>query len=410
MKMWFTLSAVMLLASLSPGQTTDARIPETDSALRERALSMALGMIIVDTHIDVLDRIARTREDISRRTRRGCFDYPRAFAGGLSAPFMSVYTPPAFEQRGGAKAYAERLISLVEQWARDAPDKFALARSVRDVEEHFIAGRVSLPMGMENGSPLEATLANVRYFYDRGIRYITLAHSKSNHLSDSSYDNDRPWHGLSPFGKRVVEEMNRVGMMVDVSHLSDSAFYQVMQISKAPVIASHSSCRRFTPGFERNMSDDMIRLLASRGGVIHINFGSVFLREDIRTVGDKNSRRGSGRSRGGRRRLNNGPLDHKVQSHRKTIPTGHADISDVVAHIRHVVELAGVDHVGLGSDFDGVENLPAGLKDVSDYPNLVYALLRDGYTEADIKKICGGNTLRVWSEVEQVARELQEKD
>jgi membrane dipeptidase len=410
MKQWFVLFALMLCGSYGPGQTMDQRIPVTDPALRERAVRIAMGMIIVDTHIDVLDRIARTGEDISRRTRRGCFDYPRAFAGGLSAPFISVYTPSSFEQKGGARACAEKLISMVEKWARDAPDKFALARSVKDVEEHFTSGRISLPMGMENGSPLESTLANVRYFYDRGIRYITLAHSKSNHLSDSSYDEDRPWNGLSPFGRSVVEEMNRVGMMVDVSHLSDSAFYQVMQISKAPVIASHSSCRHFTPGFERNMSDDMIRLLASHGGVIHINFGSVFLREEIRSTTGKDREHAATRLRGGRRRSNTKPADNVAQRHRQGIPTGHADIADVVAHIRHVVELVGVDYVGLGSDFDGVENLPTGLKDVSEYPNLVYALLREGYTESDVKKICGGNTLRVWSEVERVARELQLKD
>jgi len=250
-----------------------------EERLRQHALLLAHKFIIVDTHIDVPYRLKMHPEDISSSTRQGEFDYPRAVEGGLNAPFFSIYVPADLEQ-SGAKELADSLIDMVDSVVAAHPGKFALARTPEDVRSQFRSGVLSVCLGMENGAPIHGVLANVRYFYDRGIRYITLAHAKDNHISDSSYDTTRTWHGLSPFGKELVAEMNRVGIMVDVSHISDDAFYQVMQLSRAPVIASHSSCRAFTPGFERNMSDDMIRLLASKGGVIMINFGSSFLTED----------------------------------------------------------------------------------------------------------------------------------
>src|SRR5690606_17628205 len=169
------------------------------------------------------------------------------------------------------------MIDLVDEIAKSLPDKYALAFTPADIQQNFAQGKISLPMGMENGAPIGKSLANIQYFFDRGIRYITLTHSKDNQICDSSYDNARTWNGLSPFGVEVVKEMNRVGIMVDISHVSDSAFYDVLRATTVPVIASHSSCRHFTPGFERNMSDDMIRALAKNGGVIQINFGASFL-------------------------------------------------------------------------------------------------------------------------------------
>jgi membrane dipeptidase len=259
-------------------------------------------------------------------------------------------------------------------------------------------------MGMENGAPIEDDLANVAHFHRRGIRYITLAHSKYNQICDSSYHKERRWNGLSPFGREVVREMNRVGIMIDVSHLTDATVRQVTALTSAPVIASHSSCRKFTPGWERNMDDESIRLLARTGGVMQINFGSAFLdeaanRQSIKLWDDL----------GAFREQNGLDSDHpRVKEFRaeyyRDSPKIYAELSDVVDHIDHVVKLVGIDHVGLGSDFDGVgDSLPPGLKDVSGYPNLIRALLERGYGEGEIRKICGDNLLRVWSEVERIA-------
>jgi membrane dipeptidase len=254
---------------------------------------------------------------------------------------------------------------------------------------------------MENGTPIEGDLEKLRHFRKRGISYITLAHSLSNHIADSSYDENRQWDGLSPFGREVVAQMNRLAIMVDVSHLSDAAFFDVLEVSTAPVLATHSSARHFTPGWERNMSDDMIRRLAENGGVIMVNFGSSFLRSEYQPQGgareqeilDELARRGIERfSEAGHAYYN---------EQRRAQPIG--TLADVVAHIDHIVGLVGTDHVGLGSDFDGVFALPDGLQDVSEYPNLVHALLQKGYTEADITKILGGNLERAWTEVERLA-------
>ncbi|MBI5474725.1 MAG: membrane dipeptidase, partial [Ignavibacteriae bacterium] len=264
------------------------------------------------------------------------------------------------------------------------------------------------PMGMENGSPIEGDLRNLKYFYAKGIRYVTLAHSKSNHISDSSYDPDRKWNGLSPFGFEVVAEMNRLGIMVDVSHLTDSAAYDVLQCTQAPVIASHSSCRHFTPGWERNISDELIRALAKNGGIVSINFGSEFLD----STSQRRDRLISAAIAKYRDEHASESSDSAVaafeKSFRESHPFVYADVKDVVAHIDYVVGLVGVDHVGIGSDFDGLgDSLPTGLKDVSQYPNLIYELLKSGYSETDIKKICGENLLHVWAQVESVARRLQ---
>jgi membrane dipeptidase len=377
-----------------------------DEELRAKSRVMAQELIIVDTHIDVPYRLAEHKEDISTRTKGGDFDYVRAKEGGLDAPFMSIYVPASYEQNG-ARAFADSLIAMVEGFRSSWPDKFALARSVTDVYANTAAGKISLPMGMENGAPLEGNIQNLKYFHDRGICYITLAHSKNNHISDSSYDEERKWNGLSPFGREVVAEMNRLGIMVDVSHISDSAFYQVIRRSKAPVIASHSSCRHFTPGWERNMSDEMIQLLASRGGVIQINFGSSFLTDELRKKWDIGWDEIGGILAERKLGWSDEAAQPIIRKYREEHDIGYADITDVVIHIDHVVKLVGVDYVGFGSDFDGVgDSLPTGLKDVSMYPNLIYELLKRGYSTRDIEKICGGNLLRVWSQVEQLARDL----
>lgn len=380
--------------------------PERD--VHAYANELAHRFIILDGHVDVPYRVTALLDGgaplptIHAHADDGDFDHARARAGGLDAPFMSIYTPAELQAEPGAsKAFAEQSIDYVHGLAIDHPDKFALARTPAEVRANFERGLISLPMGMENGSPLEAELANVEHFHKRGVRYITLTHSRDNLICDSSYDDAHTHGGLSEFGRAVVAEMNRVGIMIDVSHVSDAAFWHVMELSKVPVIASHSSCRHFTPGFERNMSDEMIVALAEHGGVIQINFGSGFLdgayREAEQRAGEQRQalleQHGTDEhAPAGQELLEAFEAEHPVQ---------RVDVSVVADHIDHVVALVGVEHVGFGSDFDGVgDSLPVGLEDVSMYPNLIAQLLERGYSEADIEKICSGNVLRVWQAVE----------
>lgn len=356
---------------------------------------------LIDTHIDVPYRIQEKWADVTRAAPDGQFDYPRAKAGGLDIPFMSIYTPASLEQAGGAFQLANLLIDGVEAIVTRAPDRFMMVHSTPDVDAARAQGKIGLALGMENGSPLEGKLEHVAHFAQRGIRYITLAHSLSNHLSDSSFDTARPNGGLSAFGREVVGEMNRLGVMVDVSHLSDEAFYQVLEVSRAPVIASHSSLRHFVPGFERNMSDDMIRALAENGGVIQINFGSSFITPEaneylVRILSERKAYLEEHGFAAG------GPEEKAWnEAFRAENTIKFASVAQVADHFDHVISLVGVDHVGIGSDYDGVgDTLPVGLKDVSAYPNLVAEFLRRGYSEADIAKILGGNLLRVWGAVE----------
>jgi len=398
-------AATLLLSACS--QSADA--PET--VLAPDANTIAKTSIIVDTHVDVPYRISAVAADISESTESGDFDYPRAISGGLNAPFMSIYTPANLEAAGRSREVADQLIDLVEGFVEHSPEKFAIARSVADVREQFAAGIMSLPLGMENGSPIEGDLANLQYFYDRGIRYITPTHSLSNHISDSSYDENRQWNGLSEFGDEVIREMNRLGIMVDVSHVSDDAFWQIIDISVVPVIASHSSARHFTPDFERNMNDEMIVALAENGGVIQINFGSIF-------VTKKAHEYSMARTEAGKIFAADNPNFSTIDMYRKFPaiyeeefgPLPFASVDDVLDHIDHVVELTSIDNVGIGSDFDGVgDSLPIGLKDVAAYPNLIDGLLGRGYSEADIKKILGENLLRVWQAVEDYAATTSSK-
>ncbi|MEE4163760.1 MAG: dipeptidase [Woeseiaceae bacterium] len=399
------VAALSALSLAGCGPTPAPETPPAATDLAAEAARIAADSIIVDTHIDVPYRLRDEPADVSRATADGDFDYPRAKAGHLNAAFMSIYTPAGLEAEGRSYEVANQLIDGVESIVEAAPDKFAVAVSVDDVRRHFDAGLISLPLGMENGSPIDGDLGRLEHFYDRGIRYVTLAHGLSNHISDSSYDENRQWNGLSEFGREVVAEMNRLGIMIDVSHISDEAFWQVMDLSAVPAIASHSSARHFTPGWERNMADDMIRRLAEEGGVIMINFGSAFLKQDAREYGDL--RRAAYReAREANPELNDEEIAALVSSTFEAEHGGYpyATLDDVLDHIDYVVGLSSVDAVGIGSDYDGVgDSLPEGLKDVSAYPNLVRGLLERGYSEGDIKKILGENLLRVWAEVEAYA-------
>ena len=332
------------------------------------AQELAQEMIIIDTHLDTPIQLYMQQskngfyEDITKASSLH-FDFDRAVSGGLNVPFFVIFTPPSAEEKGTAFEMAKDLIQILEDIMDKHPSKFRLVKSPEEITNE--KGVMQVVYGMENGAPIESKLSNIKVFSDMGINYITLAHSKSNHISDSSYDSNKNWGGLSPFGRKVVAEMNKQGVMIDISHVSDAAFYEVLKLTKTPVIASHSSLRHFVPGFERNVSDDMLRELAKNEGVIQICFGSEFIAE------------------------------------KKKYPNLVVTVKDVADHIDRVKKLVGIDHVGIGSDYDGWRNFPVGLEDTSTYPNLIKELLNRDYTKEEIKKIFGGNLLRVWREVKR---------
>ncbi|KPQ12080.1 MAG: membrane dipeptidase [Algoriphagus marincola HL-49] len=403
--------AAGLLLSCEPKNSETDYTQLSDAERLEVATEIAQSTIMVDGHVDLPYRmkvggftLQREILDVSVRTPDGNFDYPRSKEGGLDAPFMSIYIPAGNQAIPGAsKALADSLILMTERLANTFPDKFAMAYSPADVEANFEKGLISLPMGMENGSGIEDDLANVEYFHKRGIRYITLTHGKDNLIGDASYDTTGTHGGLSEFGEKVVAEMNRVGIMVDLSHVSDNTFRDALAITKVPVIASHSSVRKFTPGFERNMSDELITAMAENGGVMMINFGGTFI--------DSAYAAGSSKVR---EHLVNYMVDNGLSRSDSAFRAYAAEYSAannpfptvqrVADHIDHVVDLVGVDYVGFGSDFDGVgDSLPTGLKDVSMFPNLIAELLKRGYSKEDIEKICYKNIFRVWKAVEDYA-------
>lgn len=408
-----TFVLIVLFAACAPSEKRKSVSEMTDEEVAAYADQLAHKFIMVDGHVDLPYRmnikgfmLTKEVEDVSVETT-GNFDYPKAKAGGLDAPFMSIYIPSRYQETGGAKEFADSLIDMVSRLPVAFPDMFAMANSPKDIEKNFEGGLISLPMGMENGAPIEDDINNVKYFFDRGIRYVTLTHGRDNQISDSSYDTTYTWNGLSPFGEEVVKEMNKWGIMVDISHVTDSAAFDALSITRAPVIASHSSCRKFTPDWERNMPDNLIKALAENDGVIHINFGSTFLSQEAQ---DKRSKM--------REDLTNWRTENELSTE-DSIYIEYAkkyaidndvyeDIETVADHIDNVVAIAGIDYVGFGSDYDGVgDSLPKGLKDVSTYPNLISELLKRGYSEEDIAKICYKNTFRVWNKVQEVAAQIQ---
>ena len=367
------------------------------------ARRLAQDAVIVDTHIDSPTELMKQWKDLGD-TQSGEFDYPKARAGGLDVAFMSIYTSPGQDDDGSAWNVANRMIDAVDSLALRHPDKFAILHSPRDVDRLRAKGRVLLPMGMENGAPIGDDLGKLQFFFTRGMRYITLAHSANNRIADSSYASEKRWKGLSPFGREVVAEMNRLGMMVDVSHLSDDAAQQAIDLSRAPVIASHSALRHFTPGFERNLSDALAKAIATKGGVIQIPFGNAFVdpasaaqtQAYFAAYADFEGERAAGRTT-----RTVAEFDAEWDKTHPPLPVG---IDAVLDQIDYGVKLVGVDHIGIGSDFDGVGGaLPQGLKTVADFPNLVAGLQARKYSDADIRKILGGNLLRAWTSVEAAA-------
>lgn len=372
------------------------------------ARKLAHDAIIVDTHIDAPEMIEENGwRDLGQRTDRE-FDWPKAQQGGLKVAFMSIYTSPEQDATDRAYPVANTMIDSIEALVQRHPDKFALLRSPRDVARRK-PGVVLLPFGMENGAPIGGDLRRLQFFYDRGVRYITLAHSAANRIADSSYGVERKWHGLSPFGRDVVKEMNRLGIMVDVSHLSDESAMEAIRLSRVPVIASHSGMRRFTPGFERNASDAIAKAIAAKGGVVQLTFGTGFvnpkaaadMQDSFRAREDLRLRNLAAKAAGK-------PIEDEAEFAARwdrEHPVPKTDISAVIDQVMYAVKLVGSDHVGIGSDFDGVDGaLPAQLQSVADYPNLIAGLQARGLHDGDIRKILGGNLLRVWTAVENGAK------
>ena len=381
----------------------------SESKISVNADEIAQDSLILDSHIDVPYRLWSQHlegleiDDISGPTN-GDFDFIRARKGGLNVPFFSIYLPASTEEDGTSHKMANDLIDMVEDVVTLHPEKFLLIKSVDDLSSLTNKNKVGIALGMENGAPIQGDLSRVEYYYDRGIRYITLTHSKTNHISDSSYDENIQWHGLSEFGKTLIEEMNRIGIMIDISHVNDEAFYQAIELSQVPVIASHSSLRHFTPGFERNVDDAMLNKLAEKGGVLQINFGSSFISQRPRDYMDQMNNfleLKFGQNRGG---VSEEVINEARKEFFSKNKYPYATLDEVLGHFDRAVNLVGVDHVGIGSDYDGVgDTLPIGLKDVSSYPSLIEGFLERGYSREDIDKILGGNLIRVWKEVEEYA-------
>ena len=384
---------VLILSGCSAGDPISKSVAEAD---------LADEILIIDTHMDSPMLVFHSGGEFTLAESTGQFNYEKAKQGGLNAAFMAVYISPALREEGGAFDLANEMIDQIEESISKNPDKFAAALTPEDIKENFEKQLISLPMGIENGTALEEKLENIQHFFDRGIRYITLTHSRANGICDSSFDEEKVWKGLSPFGKEVVAEMNRLGLMIDVSHASDETFFQILELSEAPVLATHSSCRHFVPGLERNMSDEMIKRLAEKGGVIQINFCTSFLDEQYA----KAYAEISSKFRAFLQEENLDRRDVRAVEFREKLqqesPLPEVPLSRVVDHIEHVIGLVGVNHVGLGSDFDGVgDSVPVGLEDVSKYRNLVKEMSSRGFSREAIEKICGGNFLRLWREVEQ---------
>jgi len=358
----------------------------------ERARRIHAATIGIDSHIDTLQRVLNGKEDISRRTGKGHVDLPRLRDAGMRAPFFALYVPTYYK---GAEA-VRRTLQLRDamQSVLDAhPDQIELALGASDIERIVRTGKIAAVLTIESGHAIADNLAVLRMFHRLGVRSMTLTHFRNTNWADSS--TDTPEHnGLTDFGREVVREMNRLGMIVDISHVSDKTFYDTLAVTSRPVIASHSSCRALTD-IPRNMTDDMIRALAKNGGVIGINFGGNFLSQKEVEASRKNFAARAAVDPG----LNGQALDDfATTDYLDTYSTMRPNLStlqDAVAHIDHVVKLVGIEHVGIGSDWDGISTVPAGLEDVSRMPALTAALLERGYSEQDVKKILGGNFLRV---------------
>ncbi len=389
-----TIALLALATASGPrGAAAAGPVSEKDaSEIHRRAL-------VVDTHADTLWRVLDQGHDVTVRSSAGHLDIPRLKEGGVDAQFFSVWVSPAHAHRSAWRAL--RLIDAFHRVAEASGGALAPARTPDDIRAAAASGRVAGLLGIEGGHAIEDDLGLLRMFYTLGVRYMTLTWSFNTDWADSSGDRAE-WHGLNDFGVKVVAEMNRLGMLVDVSHVSDETFHDVLKVTRAPVIASHSSCRALCDA-PRNMTDDMLRAVRGNGGVVMLNFYSAFLDQQFRDRSRDAAAAFKQRLAGIGARFLLDPVGRE-----DALWALHAEVDAsvpppplqrLIDHIEHVIRIAGVDHVGLGSDFDGVTSLPAGLEDVSKLPAVTRLLLERGHAESDVAKVLGGNFMRVFDEV-----------
>ncbi|HKS11212.1 MAG TPA: membrane dipeptidase [Pyrinomonadaceae bacterium] len=386
-----------------------AQTPEPrDERLWQRALAIHKRAIVIDTHNDVTTPMTNDDYDLSGTPPA---PYRTSIAsmkkGGLTAEFFSLYVRPWYVQNGGSTRRTLDMIDSVYRAVERNPRDLMIATSVADIRRAKRLNKVACLLGIEGGHAIEDSLPTLREFYRLGVRYMTLTWNNTNNWADAN----RPPHrhnGLNDFGREVVREMNRLGMLVDVSHVSDETMSDALDVSKAPIIASHSSARALSD-VTRNIPDDLLRRIAKNGGVVHVNFYSMFV--DAKTVRPQSEERDK------RLKAQQDALDEKYKNDPERLaeesdkleqanPLPPLPISKLIDHIDHIVKVAGIDHVGIGADFDGANDMPDGAKDVSMLPNITYELLKRGYSEQDIRKILGGNLLRAFAEAERVARSM----
>jgi membrane dipeptidase len=362
--------------------------------------------ITVDTHADTPTEFLDHPFDLGVLNTRGHFDYPRMKAGGLDAEFFAAYVPAKYANKGAA-AYCMKIMETIHEMADNYPSWVRFATSTAGIRAAVAENRRAILIGIEGGHAIEDSLDLLRAFYRFGARYMTLTHTNTNNWADSSTD-EAKHNGLTPFGKQVVLEMNRLGMLVDISHVADKTFYDVIEVSKAPVIASHSSSRALASA-PRNMTDDMLVALAKNGGVAMVNFYPVFLSDEVAKASKARDEKVKPDIAALKAKdPNEGPeYQEGVRKLMEANPLPKVSWTVIVDHIDHMVKVAGIDHVGIGSDFDGIGSVPEGMEDVSKLPAIPAELKRRGYSDADIRKIMGGNFMRVFGEAERVAKELQ---
>jgi len=410
---------LLLLSSVADAQTVVAPSNASDVMVSERARQIHESAIVIDTHADTTQRFLDENFDLGSTDPNdaGHISLDKARRGNLGAEFFSIWVDPTTHQGHFAQYTLDLIDSVYEQAARH-PDRMMMAVSVADVERAHREHKLAALMGIEGGHSIENDIRLLRDYYRLGVRYMTLTWSNTNEWADSSGDIDDPkvqhHNGLTDFGRQVVLEMNRLGMIVDISHVSDKTFWDAIVITKAPVIASHSSARALTNA-PRNMTDDMLRAVAKNGGVVQVNFFSGFDDENYRKAEEAQSKdmaaaiaqyveqmRAAGKTATAEDR------DRIEREWLAKLP--RPPFSSLIDHIDHIAKVAGVDHVGLGSDFDGVSGqTPEGMNSAADLPKITQALLDRGYGAEAIRKILGGNTLRVLGEVERVSREMQAK-
>ena len=398
----------LLFAAVCVSSVCVAGLVVSADSISERARKLHFSSIVVDTHDDTTQRFLDGKFDLGTRSSTGSIDIPRMREGNLSAIFFSIWMPSKVT---GPEAVDRALVQIdaVREQVRKHSNDMVLATTAAEVREVRKQGKIAALMGVEGGHMINSNLGVLRSYAALGVRYMTLTHSGNDEWADSS--TDKPAHnGLTEFGKDVVREMNRLGVIVDISHVSDKTFYDALEVSKAPLFASHSSCRAICDA-PRNMTDQMMKDLAAKGGVVQINYHVGFLSQEFRNAEKADPEINKAISAEVTKRCGDNEGCQLIEGDRLTreyVEQGklpRVEFGKIIEHIEHAVKVAGVDHVGLGSDFDGA-NMPYGMEDATKLPKLTEALLQKGYSEGDVKKILGENTLRVMTEVEQVSREL----